>query len=147
VGDEPDMTLAERTLRQMRIIHFAFLFAAVAYVAVPFLSPSSNQHGPPVAVVLAIGVLGLATLAGSVFIRGRMVQPASEALRINPEDGGAAARWRSGVILSMAFCETVALFGLVLRYSGARWSTCGIFYGVGIFLLLAWAPRLELSPR
>ncbi len=80
-------------------------------------------------------------------MRSRLVQTASDVLRGNPDDRGAAARWRMGVILSLVFCETVVLLGLALRFMGESWNIRGAFYGVGIFFLLAWTPRLELSPK
>jgi F0F1-type ATP synthase membrane subunit c/vacuolar-type H+-ATPase subunit K len=138
------MTLAQKNLRSLRIIHIAFLFAAVAYLAVPFLAPPSGSQPPPAAVVIGISVVGFSTWAAGIFIRTRMVQPAEDVLRNNPEDAAAVGRWRMGVILSLVFCESVVLFGLALRFVGASWNVCGVFYGVGIFFLLAWTPRLEL---
>jgi F0F1-type ATP synthase membrane subunit c/vacuolar-type H+-ATPase subunit K len=140
------MTLAERNLRSLRIIHIAFLFAAIAYLVVPFVATPKNQQPPPPAVVLGFAVLAFSMWAGAFLVRARLVQPASEVLRNNPEDAAAAGRWRMGVILSLVFCESVVLFGLALRFIGASWNVCGVFYGVGIFFLLAWIPRLELPP-
>lgn len=96
--------------------------------------------------IVVFGVIALSTWMAGFFIRIRMVKPAEEALRSNPEDGAAAARWRMGVVLSLTFCETVLLFGFALKILGASWNVCGVFYGVGIFFLLLWAPRLELPP-
>jgi hypothetical protein len=49
------------------------------------------------------------------------------------------------VILSLVLSETTVLFGLALRFTGAPWNVCAVFYAAGIFLLLAWTPRLELA--
>jgi len=48
----------------------------------------------------------------------RVVQGAAEALRKNPEDTAAATRWRQGVIASLVCGESIALFGLTLRFRG-----------------------------
>ena len=140
------MTLAERNFRSLRIIHIAFLFAAIAYLVVPFVAAPQSQQSPPAVMVISIGAMAFSTLAGAFFVRARLVQPANEMLRNNPEDASAAGRWRMGVILSLVFCESVVLFGLVLRFIGASWNVCGVFYGVGIFFLVAWTPRLEFPP-
>jgi len=140
------MTLAQRNLQSARLIHVAFLFAAIAYTAIPFLISLPAVHPPTTVLILAFGVVSFSALAAGFFIRSRLVQAASEALHSNPEDSAAAARWRTGVILSLVFCETVLLFGFTLRILGGSWNVCGVFYGVGIFFLLAWTPRLELPP-
>ena len=95
-------------------------------------------------VVLAFGLVALTSLGISLFFRRRIVQPAAERLSNNPEDSLAARRWRSGVLVSLVFCESVVLFGLALRFTGAGWNVCGVFYAVGIFFLLLWTPKLGL---
>lgn len=138
------MTLAQRNLRSLQTVHAAFLFAAVAYLVVSYVAGPRTQP-QPLSFILGVGVVAISTCAGGIFIRSRFVQPASETLRSNPDDAAAVARWRTGTILSLVFSETVVLYGLALRFIGASWNICGIFYVVGIFLLLAWTPRLELS--
>jgi len=140
------MTLAEKNLRSLRIIHFAYLFSAIACLAVPLIVQQISTQPPSFAMIIAFGVVGLSVWAGGIFFRARFVQPASESLRENPDDNAAAGRWRTGVIVSLSFCENLVLFGLVLRFSGASWNVCGVFYAVGIFFLLSWRPRLELPP-
>jgi hypothetical protein len=51
------------------------------------------------------------------------------------------------VILSLVFCESVILFGLALRVLGAGWNVAGVFYAVGIVLMLLWTPKLDLPPQ
>lgn len=140
------MTVAQKTLQAARLIHLALLFAAFAYLALPFVVGAPKTTVPPPAVVMAMGLVAVSTMGAAYFIRARLVQPAGEKLAGNPEDAGAASRWRTGVIISLAFCETVALFGFALRFIGGSWNVCGIFYAVGIFFLLAWRPKLELPP-
>ncbi len=140
------MTLAQKNLQSLRIIHIAFLFAAVAYLAVPIMAPPHITEPPPAAFVIGISVVAFSTWAAGIFIRSRLVQPASEALRQNPEDAAAAGRWRTGVILSLIFSESIGLFGMTLRFMGGSWNLCGVFYAVGIFFLVLWTPRLELPP-
>ncbi|HUI51426.1 MAG TPA: hypothetical protein VLX60_06565 [Terriglobales bacterium] len=141
------MTLAQRNLQSTRLIHLSFLFAAVAYTAIPFLIALPKAAPPSAVIIGAFAVISISTLAAGFFIRARLVQPASELLRANPEDGAAGGRWRIGVMLALVFAESVLLFGFALRILGASWAVCGGFYGVGIFFLVAWTPKLELAPR
>ena len=139
------MTTAEKTLRAMRLVHFALLFAAAVYLALPLAlsRPMTTTH--PLVVILAMGAVAFSGLAGAALLRARLVQPSAEALRANPQDLAALRRWRAGVMLSLMLCETTVLFGLALRFTGAPWNVCAVFYAAGIFLLLAWTPRLELA--
>lgn len=140
------MTIAQKTLRVVRIIHLAMLFAAFAYVAVPLMVAPVQAQPPDLVFVLALGVVAFSALGAAVFIRARLAKPASERLQVNPEDKAAAAQWQRGVILSFVFCESVAIFGCVMRLVGAPWNISGIFYAGGILVLLAWTPRLEVPP-
>ena len=141
------MTTAQKSLQQMRVLHLVFLGTGLAYLGLPLAyAPEVRQETPPV-VPLAMGIVALGVLVVASFYRSRMVQPASEIVRNNPEDKIAIGRWRGGVLLTLVFCESVVLFGLTLKFLHVSWSVCGIFYAVGIFFMLAWRPRLELPPK
>jgi hypothetical protein len=139
-------TTAQKSLHAVRIIHIGFLGAAVAYLFLALAYSSAVRQASPAVVPLAMGLVSLSALGVAMFYRSRMVQPASEQLRNNPDDKIAIGRWRGGVIVSLVFCESVVLFGFLLKLIGNSWSVCGIFYPVGIFFMLAWWPRLELPP-
>jgi hypothetical protein len=139
------MTLAEKNLRSLRIIHIAFVFAAVAYAVVP-LPSRSGLHAPLTIMLFAYCIVALALVVAGIFVRTRLVQPASFAIQNNPEDAAALRRWRMGVLLSFVFSESLVGFGMMLRLAGASGNIYGVFYAVGIFFLLAWRPRLELPP-
>jgi hypothetical protein len=141
------MNLARKILRETRIFHVALLFATILYFAfltlvIKVRSQSASQIFPVV-----IGFAALTSLAAASFLRSRQLPSSSEALRDNPEDVPAARRWRAGVITSLVFCESVVLFGLVLRLIGVSWNVSAIFYAVGILVMLAWTPKLDLPPQ
>lgn len=140
------MTLAEKNFRSLRIINVAFLLAALADLFVAFRVAPPVPQTPTNAFAIAIGLLAFSTLAGAFIAHTRLTQPASEALQNNPEDVAAAAQARRGTILSLVCCESVVLFGLVLKILGVPWNICGVFFAVGVFFMLAWRPRLELPP-
>jgi F0F1-type ATP synthase membrane subunit c/vacuolar-type H+-ATPase subunit K len=140
------MTTAQKSLQQMRVLHLVFLGTGLAYLVLPLAyAPTLRQETPPV-VPLTMGIVSLAVLGVAWFYRSRMVQPASEIVRNNPEDKVAIGQWRGGVLLTLVLCETVVLFGLTLKFLKVSWIVCGIFYAVGMFFMLAWWPRLELPP-
>jgi hypothetical protein len=139
-------TTAQKSLRALRIIHIGFLGAALAYLFLPLAYFPSVGHTSPPAVPLAMGIVSVSALGLAIFFRARAVHPASEILRNNPEDKIAVSRWRGGVIVSLACCESVVLFGLLLKLIGNSWSVCEMFYAAGISFMLAWWPRLELPP-
>lgn len=139
-------SIAQKTLRITRIIHLALLFAAVAYIAIPMMVAPAITQSPDTVFVLVLSIVALSAIGAGVFIRARLMKPAVEKLEANPEDKTAAAQWQRGVVLSLVFCETVAIFGCVTRLIGTPWNVSAIFYAVGIFILLAWRPRLELPP-
>ncbi len=141
------MTTAQKSLQAVRIIHLGFLGAAIAYLFLALAyAPTRSRQFPPV-FALALGILSFSVLAIAIFFRSRMVHPVSEILRNDPEDKVAVSRWRSGVILSLVFCESVVLFGVALKFIGVSWNVCGMFYAAGISFMLAWWPRLELPPN
>jgi hypothetical protein len=140
------MNSAEKALRAMRLVHIGLVFAAAAYLAVPWLVGKPMMRKTPMAMILALGAVAFASLAGAGLLRARLLPAAGEALRRNADDAGAIQRWRAVVLLSLALSETAVLFGLALRLAGAPGKVCAIFYGAGIFLLLAWTPRLDLPP-
>src|SRR6266478_3490445 len=85
------------------------------------------------------------SLSFAAFLRRRMIKPSEESLRSNPDDESALKKWRTGVIVSLVMASTIVLFGLVLKFMGATWNVASWFFIVGILLLLAWTPRLDLS--
>ena len=141
------MSMAQKTLRSVRVIHAALLLAALLYVWLPTMIVHTSGKEVPIAMVLAVSIVALSSLGIAVFFRRRMVQPAADRLSKNPEDAQAAGRWRSSVVVSLAFCESVVLFGLILWFIGAGWNVYGVFYAIGIFFLLAWYPRMDLLPQ
>jgi hypothetical protein len=139
------MSLAQKSLQSARIIHVALLFAALAYVVVAVYVASPAKGAVPMVVVGGLGFGALSLLAVAVFFRVKFVQTGAAMLRINGEDATGARLWRTGTIVSLVFAESIVMFGLVVRLIGASWNASGVFYVVGILMMLAWWPRLELT--
>jgi hypothetical protein len=141
-----DRSVAQKTLQIACVLHVALLLAAVAYIILPLLVVNRSIKPPDPIIPLVVGLATLPPLGVAGFYRVRVVKPASETLRTNPNDASAAGRWRQGVLVSLVCCESIVLFGLALRFIGVPWNLCAIFYTVGIFLMLVWTPKLELPP-
>jgi hypothetical protein len=137
------MANARQSLRNIRIVHFAFLAAPALLYFVLAAIPITVNNGPPfipaVLAVLALGEVGIATVYRSKLIRGAL-----EKLQRSPQDSTALAQWLRGNFLSFALAFTVVLYGFVLRVLGFSWNIVAWFFVAGFLLLLLWTPRLEL---
>jgi F0F1-type ATP synthase membrane subunit c/vacuolar-type H+-ATPase subunit K len=138
------VSLAEKTLKNAQIIHKFFLFASVAYLLLPLYLVHGAKADPQPQLVVGIAVASAGVVVVAAFYRSKIVKPGADALRNNVDDSSAAAKWRSGTLISLAMAESVILFGLSLRFIHISWRICGIFYVLGFLLLLAWTPKLDL---
>ena len=136
---QPALTL-ENSLRSVRIIFGALLFAAILYILMTekFIHPESHDIH---ATWLAFLVNGLMIVAVALFFRIKMLQPAGETLQAKADDQRALGRWRVGNILSAVLAEAVVLFGFALRFMGGTTIQSIPFYVVGVGLMLVWWPR------
>ncbi len=141
------MNQAQKSLQNAKILHIAFLFASIAYAVVAVYVGQAARQEAQMTVVAALGMAAISFLAIAVFFRAKFVQPGAEALRSDADDAVAASQWRTGTIVSLVFADTVAMFGLVARFIGTPWKFCGLFFVLGILLLLAWTPRLDLPAQ
>ncbi|HEV1994298.1 MAG TPA: hypothetical protein VGR03_08205 [Candidatus Acidoferrum sp.] len=138
------MTPIESTLRSVRVLHLIFLLTVALFIInLRMLQPA--ERGISFLTVSVFVLLCLSDIAIAISFRARMITPSIERLRVNPQDAAALGRWRSGVITSFTFAETVVLLGFMLKILGAGWNVAGVFFVVGILLLLAWAPKLDMS--
>ncbi len=128
-------------LRTMRIIHGAMLLAAFMYV---WIAEKLNYGQSPRDIstfymVLCFQIVLIVVIA--FFFRRRFVSASVETLRTDPNNATALGRWRTGQIMSYAFAESVVLFGLVVRFTGATRMQAVPFYVVGILMLLVFYPQ------
>src|SRR2546426_11727584 len=85
---------------------------------------------------------GSMTLVGVILLVRRALILQSEAtLRTGATDVGTLNRWRSGYIVTYALSESLALFGLILRFMGFNPVQVAPFYLAGFILMLFFGPR------
>lgn len=139
------MSREEETLRVVRIIHLAMIFSVLAIGAVGEIVRSQGSIGEPPANLEFIQMVLLAMLAGPLgvlaVLRSRWVAPAADSLRTRPDDEEAWNRWRGGNIICFALCESIVVFGFVLRLLGGTLVQSAPFYVIGLLLLVGLTPR------
>ena len=91
--------------------------------------------------LLVFGLLSFSDISGAFSIRMRYLGTTEETLSSNPEDQVALSRWRSGQIISLVMCQTIALFGLILRLLGGTSLQTIPFYLISTSMMLVWWPR------
>lgn len=138
------MTSIETTLRNARMLQLGFLVAAALFLfQLRILKPAEHKVSP--IIIASISLVSVSDIGIAIFFRKKLIKGSEERLRGNPDDMTALGKWRKGVIMSFTYAETVVLFGFVLKFLGARWNIAGPFFALGILLLLAWRPTLDLS--
>jgi hypothetical protein len=79
---------------------------------------------------LAVGIVG------TIFVvRRTLVLRAADSLATNPDDALSLNHWKSGYLATYCLCESLALFGLFLRFFGSPMQQSLLFY-IGGFVLM-----------
>jgi len=128
----------------MRVIHFAFLVAVAlyAYAAELVAGKTDSADSPAVLYGMTLAA-GFGVLIAYYFRRTKLA-PATEKLRLDPNDSQALKEWRSSTIVSLVLTLSVSLYAVALRALGAPRNVSSLFYLVTVILLLIWRPSLEL---
>ena len=136
----PPKTSFDCSLRDVRLIAALLLFSALLYIYVgEMLGPKSPRDAWTF--LLIFGLLSLSDISVAFSMRSRYLGSTEETLRSSPEDQVALGRWRSGQIISLVMCQTIALFGLILRILGGTSLQTIPFYLVSASMMLVWWPR------
>jgi len=98
---------------------------------------AAPNHG----VYFALTLVAITTVGMIFAVRRVFVLRSEPTLAVQPDDGAALSRWRTGYIAIYALSESVALFGLVLRILGFTLSEVAPFYLAGFALMLVFGPR------
>lgn len=132
------------SFRTVLIMHRVMLAAAIFYA---FLAERLAKSASvlPLSMAFSFGIVGIVVALVAFSFRMKMLFPAIEALRRNPQDAQALFRWRQAHILIMVLLLSVALFGFSLRFIGGSFWAVLPFYFVSVALLLLWAPN-EMTP-
>jgi hypothetical protein len=133
----------ETSVRQLRIIHAAMLFSIVLYAFISSRAPL--RPTPPPVVLYVIAGVCVANLGVILVLRNKLLANRGPVPAVQADSNVAIARWRSACIITWALCESIALFGLVLRYMGFAMTQAMIFFVAGFVLMALFAPRRPLT--
>jgi len=128
----------------VRLVQIAMLVSIVLYVVVGELIGHTGAANN--GLFYGMSLASISILGAAVVVRRTLVLPAEALLREKPTDLLVQARWKTGYIFLYALCESLALFGLVLRIAGFTLAHVWGFYLGGFLLLLLFSPRVPRSP-
>jgi len=100
---------------------------------------------------MALAFIAAVLLAGAFIVRNRLLnaspaaatRPARRGNDDGPPPPPAVARYTTAMLVSLALCEAVAIFGFVLFMLGADNLLCYLFIGTGAMAMLFFRPRRE----
>ena len=129
-----------RALKTLRAVQWAMLASIVLYGIVgQVVGPAARGVDATLSYLFA--TLSVA-IVGSIFVvRRTLVLRAGESLATRPEDSLSLNHWRTGYIATYVLCESLALFGLILRFRGSPVEASVPYYLGGFVLLLFFWPR------
>src|SRR5215468_4010409 len=107
-----------RSLKTLRTVQWAMLLSILTYVAVgEVLGPRIRHVDPGLSYIFSTVAVGV---VGTIFVvRRTLVLRAAATLATQPDDRLSLSQWKTGYLATYALCESLALFGLVLRFLGA----------------------------
>ncbi len=128
------------TLRTLRTIQWAMLGSILLYAVVGELLASGGRTANP-SLTYFITTAGVATVGAIFVVRRTLVLRSAESLASQPDDLLTLNHWKSGYVATYALCEALALYGLVLRFTGCNFEQSAPYYLGGFILLFFFAPR------
>ena len=136
------MDAISRTQREVKLVHRGFILAWFCLVFMIYKMHLPQRSVSPSVLVAFVLAAAIAIWAGFV-LRKVLFKKSADAL---PDHmGEALRRWRGAHFVGFSNAMSVAILGAVLRFIGSGWSVAGIFFGLGLGLLLLWGPRQMAS--
>jgi|SRR5438128_6334276 len=130
----------ESAVKTVRILQIAMLVSITMYVFIgERMAPGPSSVSPVVFYVFSLA--GMTFVGVILLIRRTLILQSEATLRTGATDVGTLNRWRSGYIVTYALSESLALFGLILRFMGFNLVQVVPFYLAGFILMLFFGPR------
>ncbi|MEZ4386748.1 MAG: hypothetical protein R3D98_04095 [Candidatus Krumholzibacteriia bacterium] len=107
----------------LKVIHLAFMaatvvYVAVGYVAVPTVVPPAASH----LITVALSVAAVAAIAAGYLVPRAYWRQVADG-RVPGTEPGTLAAYQTGMIITWASFESVAVIGLVLAMITGTWLT------------------------
>jgi len=93
----------------------------------------------------AFTTAGVAIVGVIFVVRRTLVLRSAESLAAHPDNALTVSHWRNGYIVTYALCEALALFGLILRFTGVNFQQSLPYYIGGFVMLFFFGPREPVS--
>jgi hypothetical protein len=138
------MANMDTALKSLRIIQVAFISSVILYMLVGEVAGRRPAMSNPT-IAVAIAVIAASTVAIIAILRRIMLMPAAAVLSSNPSDGSALTRWRAATLVVLALCESIGLYGLVLRFLGFTLTQTMPFYLAAILMMLYFGPKRPVA--
>jgi hypothetical protein len=122
------------------MVQWAMLGSILFYVVVGEVLTLRPRAADP-ALSYVFSTIGVAIVGVIFVVRRTLVLRAAENLVAHPDDSLTLNHWKSGYLVTYALCEALALFGLVLRFTGFKLEQSLPFYVGGFVLLFFFGPR------
>ena len=135
----------QSALTMLWIMWTTFLFAMAGYTALSFFAVVHVTPNP--ILIRVISVFAATEVVVLLFLRRKVLAPATLVLAARPDDAGALARWKAAHIITWAMGLSVGLYGLVLRYTGFPFSQLTPFFIAAFVVLLFYFPRPVVAAR
>ena len=133
-----------RALKTLRVVQWLMLGSIVLYGIVgEVVDPHLRAVNPSVNYLFS--TLAVAIIGAIFVVRRTLVFRAAASLADHPDDLISLNHWRTGYFASYALCDTLALFGFVLRFLGCSFQQSVPFYIGGFVLLFFFRPREPVS--
>lgn len=138
----------DRGLMTMKIIWYAMLMSLAVYLLVGLMvvpnMPSTFTGDTFATLRMALYIIGFATLIAARYIKklilgreGRSIDPTQN------QPSSLMAKYSSAVIASLAMCESVAIYGLVLFFLGGNRTDLYVLLGISAAAMFYYRPRKE----
>ncbi len=114
-----------------------FMYAVIASVGLDGGEPSAAK--PDAALAQLFAWLAAAASGASLFLRSVLLGGFSSG-KLSVETEAGRVRFMTGNIVCFALAESVAIFGLVLAFTGRPQSDCLVFFAAAVVLMLIHIP-------
>jgi len=132
------------TLRTLRAVQWTMLGSILLCAVVgEVLASGSKAADPSLSYIFSTASVAI---VGVIFVvRRTLVLRSAENLASHPDDPPTLSHWKSGYLVTYGLCETLALFGLVLRLMGFGLQQSLLYYIGGFVLLFFFGPKEPVS--
>lgn len=130
----------ENAIKIVRVVQIAMLVSVLVFVIVgEFVGSIPRFSNPTLFYALSLATI---TIVGVILVvRRTLVLQSAATLATRPNDVATLNRWRAGHVMTYALSESIAIFGLLLRFIGFSLSQVASFYIAAFILLLFFGPR------